>query len=334
MLARTISNVGKSIGTKAIARPFTSADGPRAASDNDRLHDAVNDGTFPIRNIRNFCILAHVDHGKSTLADRILEYTTSGDTTGRHSTVLDTLDVEQQRGITVKSQTASFLYTPPAGAPPHLLNLIDTPGHVDFSYEVSRALAACSGALLLVDSTQGVQAQTLANYRKAREAGVEHFVPVLTKLDLPLSEPDAAAAQMTAAFGFDVEDIVLTSAKTGEGVDDVLDAVVARLPPPPGHSGAQDAEPRALVFDSIFDTYKGAVSLVAVVEGTLRTGDTLTAHHAGKALVAKECGVLAVGGKHHGRLATEALGPGQPVDIFAGIWRKNEVDPLCVWLVV
>ena len=205
---------------------------------------ADGDGVFPAERLRTFAILAHVDHGKSTLADRILEFTSPDDDAGKHETVLDTLDVERERGITVKSQTASFLFTPPGEDEPYLLNLIDTPGHVDFSYEVSRALAACSGALLLVDSSQGVQAQTLANYRKAKEAGIEHFVPVLTKLDLPLSDPDSAADQLCTLFGFDEDDILLTSAKTGEGVDEVLGAIVSHLPPPSARSSSTASSTR------------------------------------------------------------------------------------------
>ena len=181
--------------------------------------------------MRNFAIIAHIDHGKSTLADRLLELTGAIPTGGRKQ-YLDRLAVERDRGITVKAQSASLLFTPQAGVP-HLLNLIDTPGHVDFSYEVQRSLQACQGCLLLVDASQGIQAQTIANHRLAVEAGLE-IVPVMNKIDLPHAEPDRVAAQMVAALAVQEDAILRISAKSGLGVDKLLEALVVRLPPPTG----------------------------------------------------------------------------------------------------
>ena len=206
------------------------------ASTRVRLPAEVDDETFlsiPQDRVRNFSIVAHVDHGKSTLADRLMELTGAIKTDGGNKQVLDSLKVEQERGITVKSQTASLVFVDPVSDAPYLLNLIDTPGHVDFAYEVSRSLAACQGALLLVDSTQGVQAQTLANYRIAQEANLT-VIPVLTKLDLPHSDPAKALDQIERAFGFSEDQVIWTSAKSGEGVDEILPELIKRVPAPKG----------------------------------------------------------------------------------------------------
>src|SRR5687767_8810618 len=222
-------------------------------------------------NIRNFSIIAHIDHGKSTLADRILELTHT--VTGREmrEQVLDSMELERERGITIKAQAVRVAWRG------HQLNLIDTPGHVDFTYEVSRALQACEGAILVVDAAQGIEAQTLANAYLALENDLES-VPVVNKIDLPQADPDAAAAEVAELVGEDAERVLRISAKTGEGVEAVLDAVVDRIPPPVGNP---DAPPRALVFDSSYDQYRGVVAFVRMVDGRFSTRQPLRAMAAG-----------------------------------------------------
>ena len=228
--------------------------------------------TYSIDRIRNFCIVAHVDHGKSTLADRMLQMTELVDPRKMRDQYLDKMDIERERGITIKAQTVRLPYRPegPKG-PEYLLNLIDTPGHVDFSYEVSRALNACEGAILLVDAAQGMEAQTIANLYLALEADLE-IIPVLNKIDLPAARADEVAREMTAIIGGDPSDVLRISAKTGEGVKEVLDAVVAKIPAP---SGDHDAPTRALIFDSIYDTYRGVLVYFRVIDGTLHPGDKI-----------------------------------------------------------
>ncbi|HXN63292.1 MAG TPA: GTP-binding protein, partial [Acidimicrobiales bacterium] len=214
-------------------------------------------GPVAVERIRNFSIISHVDHGKSTLSDRILEITGAVDPRLMREQYLDSMDIERERGITIKAQNVRVLH---AG---HVLHLIDTPGHVDFGYEVSRSLAACEGAVLLVDASQGIQAQTLANCYQAIENNLE-IVPVLNKIDLPAADPVRSALEIEHVLGLPAEDILHISAKTGEGVPELLDAIIARIPPPTGDA---DAPLRALIFDSWFDPYRGAVVLVRVMEG-------------------------------------------------------------------
>jgi GTP-binding protein LepA len=228
--------------------------------------------SYPIERIRNFCIVAHVDHGKSTLADRMLQLTELVDPRKMRAQYLDKMDIERERGITIKAQTARLPYKPDgATGPEYCLNLIDTPGHVDFSYEVSRALNACEGAILLVDAAQGMEAQTIANLYLALEADLE-IIPVLNKIDLPAARPDEVAREMTSIIGGDPEDVLRISAKTGEGVKAVLDAIVARVPAPSGTIG----DPfRALIFDSVYDAYRGTLVYFRVVDGELKPGDRI-----------------------------------------------------------
>jgi len=232
------------------------------------LDVAALHASVPRERTRNFSIIAHVDHGKSTLADRLMEAAGAIPAGGRKQ-YLDRLEVERQRGITVKAQTVSLLYTPPGEADPYLLNLVDTPGHVDFSYEVSRSLAACDGALLLVDACQGVQAQTLANFYLALEQDIP-VVPVVNKIDAANAQPEEVASQMVRLFGVEMSEVLFLSAKTGKGVDAVLPAVVERFGPP---EGEDKGELRALLLDSEYDPYRGAVCMVHVVDGALALGD-------------------------------------------------------------
>jgi GTP-binding protein LepA len=235
--------------------------------------------------IRNFSIIAHIDHGKSTLADRILELTGAVDSRKHMPQLLDSMELERERGITIKAQAVRVEYAAADGQTYHL-HLIDTPGHVDFSYEVSRSLAACEGALLVVDAAQGVEAQTVANTYAAVEAGLE-LIPVLNKVDLPSAEPDRVAGEIADLLGGDAGEILRMSAKTGEGVREVLEAIVARIPPPVGEP---DAPPRALIFDSEFDQYRGVVAYVRMVDGEFRKGEGIEAMQTGTVAELDELG--------------------------------------------
>jgi GTP-binding protein LepA len=226
--------------------------------------------------IRNFSIIAHIDHGKSTLADRILELTHTVEGRDMRAQVLDSMELERERGITIKAQAVRVLYEARDGRT-YQLQLIDTPGHVDFTYEVSRSLAACEGALLVVDASQGVEAQTVANTYLAIDAGLE-LIPCLNKIDLPGAMPDEVAAEVGELIGEDPAGVLRISAKTGAGVADVLEALVARVPPPEGDA---DAPPRALIFDSEFDQYRGVVAYIRVVDGRFEKGDAIRAMQAG-----------------------------------------------------
>ena len=262
-----------------------------------------------MQNIRNFSIIAHIDHGKSTLADRFIQR--CGGLSDREMTeqVLDSMDLEKERGITIKAQTAALSYKARDGQI-YNLNLIDTPGHVDFSYEVSRSLSACEGALLVVDASQGVEAQTVANCYTAIELGVE-VVPVLNKIDLPSADPDRVKEEIEDVVGVDATDAVSCSAKTGQGIDDILEAVVAKIPPP---TGDPEAPLKALIIDSWFDNYVGVVMLVRVFDGTLRPKDKISFMATGRSHLCEQVGVFAPRSTQR-----ESISAGQVGFVIAGI---------------
>jgi len=254
--------------------------------------------------LRNFAIIAHIDHGKSTLADRILELTGALSEREMREQVLDSMELERERGITIKAQAVRVRWRG------HHLNLIDTPGHVDFTYEVSRSLQACEGALLLVDAAQGIEAQTLANAYLALDLNLD-IVPVVNKIDLPQADPDAAAAELAELLGDDPERVLRISAKTGEGVEDVLDALVERVPAP---AGDPEAPPRALVFDSSYDQYRGVVAFVRVVDGRFEPRETVRAMAQGTIFEAEELGVMSPA-----REPVESLGAGEVGYVVTGL---------------
>ncbi|MFM6985897.1 MAG: translation elongation factor 4 [Hydrogenophaga sp.] len=262
-----------------------------------------------MQHIRNFSIIAHIDHGKSTLADRIISRCGGLSDREMSEQVLDSMDIEKERGITIKAQTAALQYKARDGQV-YNLNLIDTPGHVDFSYEVSRSLSACEGALLVVDASQGVEAQTVANCYTALDLGVE-VVPVLNKMDLPNADPDNAKAEIEDVIGIDATDAIPCSAKTGMGVEDILEAVVARIPHPKGNP---DAPLRAMIVDSWFDTYVGVVMLVRVVDGRLRKGERFKMMATNAAYNADNLGVFTPANQPR-----ESLEAGEVGYIIAGI---------------
>jgi GTP-binding protein LepA len=237
--------------------------------------------------IRNFCIIAHIDHGKSTLADRMLEFTGLVEGRNMRAQYLDKMDIERERGITIKAQNVRLPWT--TDGVEHVLHLIDTPGHVDFSYEVSRSLAACEGAILLVDAAQGIEAQTLANLYLALENDL-HLIPVLNKIDLPAAQPEKYAAELAHIIGCDPGDVLKVSAKTGEGVPYLLDEVVRQVPAP---TGDPDAPPRALIFDSVYDQYRGVITYVRVIDGRLTTRDRCLMMSTGATHETLEVGVAA-----------------------------------------
>ncbi len=263
----------------------------------------------PRERIRNFSIVAHIDHGKSTLADRLLERTGSVAERDMKEQLLDDMDLERERGITIKAHAVRMTYRAPDGQE-YLFNLIDTPGHVDFSYEVSRSLAACEGALLVVDAAQGVEAQTLANAYLAVEGDLE-MVPVINKIDLPAADPDRVREQIENVIGIDASEAILASAKKGQGVDEVLQAIVERIPPP---AGDPDKPLKALLFDSWYDQYRGVACLIRVLDGTLATGDTIQFMASGRKYEVDELGVFQPKAR-----VVERLGVGEVGYVYAGI---------------
>ena len=269
-----------------------------------------------MHHIRNFSIIAHIDHGKSTLADRIIQRCGGLSDREMEAQVLDSMDIERERGITIKAQTAVLEYVAKDGKT-YNLNLIDTPGHVDFSYEVSRSLSACEGALLVVDASQGVEAQTVANCYTALDLGVE-VVPVLNKMDLPQADPDSAKAEIEDVIGIDASDAIPCSAKTGMGLDEIIEAVIARVPPPRGNP---DGPPRAMIIDSWFDPYVGVVMLVRVVDGVLNKGDRIRMMATNAAYPLDQIGVFTPKA-----VPREALRAGEVGFLIAGI--KDEVEAL------
>ena len=267
--------------------------------------------------IRNFSVIAHIDHGKSTLADRLLEKTGAITEREMREQVLDTMDLERERGITIKAQTVRLRYRATDGHE-YILNLIDTPGHVDFSYEVSRSLAACEGALLLADAAQGVQAQTLANAYLAIDAGLE-VIPAINKIDLPAADPDRVAAELVGILGGSPGDVLRMSAKTGEGVDDLLETLVKEVPPP---SGDREAPLRALVFDSYFDAYRGVVCYVRVMDGVMESGASIRFMATREVHDADEIGFLTPKAT-----PVATLGPGEVGYMITGV---KEIDRIKV----
>lgn len=297
----------------------------RASTDSkhrlDRSRPAIDLSLFAPDKIRNFCIIAHVDHGKSTLADRLLEMTGTISHDVKNEQVLDRLQVERERGITVKAQSATLIHQRHGES--YLLNLIDTPGHVDFSFEVSRSLRACQGVILLIDANQGVQAQTVANFFLAFELDLI-VIPVLNKVDLKLAKPDEVAKQAVQLFDANPDEILQISAKFGTGVMDVLDAVVDRIPPPVCSSS--DAC-RALLFDSWYANYRGVGCSVAMTAGTLRKGDKITLVHSQRSYEVTELGVM-----HPDEMATDVLYAGQVGYMYANMRNTKEAtvgDTIC-----
>jgi GTP-binding protein LepA len=265
--------------------------------------------SFPLERIRNFSIIAHIDHGKSTLADRILEITGALQEREMQAQVLDKMDIERERGITIKAQTVRLRYTASDGKE-YRIHLIDTPGHVDFNYEVSRSLSACEGAILVVDSTQGVEAQTLANVYLAIDQGLE-ILPVLNKVDLPSSDVEGTKEQIESVIGLDCSEAVRCSGKTGVGVPDILAQIVKKMPPPRGNP---DGKLRALIFDSWYDSYRGAMVMVRVVDGTLRKGEKI------RFMATKtEYEVTELGSFQPFAVALEEIGPGEVGFVAANI---------------
>ncbi|MBW2723130.1 MAG: elongation factor 4 [Deltaproteobacteria bacterium] len=270
---------------------------------------------IPQKFIRNFCIVAHIDHGKSTLADRLMEQTGTVSEREKQDQLLDTMDIERERGITIKAQTVRMVYRAKDGND-YLLNLIDTPGHVDFSYEVSRSLSACEGAVLVVDAAQGIEAQTLANSYLAIDADLE-IIPVVNKIDLPSADPDRVAQEIEDVVGLDAADVIAVSAKTGQGIVELLETIVTKVPPP---EGSADAPTRALVFDAWFDTYVGAVMLVRVIEGKLEKRQRVRFMNKGSERETSQLFVLTPS-----QVEVKELGPGEVGALIAGVKTISDV---------
>ena len=271
--------------------------------------------THELSHIRNFSIIAHIDHGKSTLSDRILELTGTVAKRDMQAQLLDSMDIERERGITIKSQAVRVSYTADDGET-YQLNLIDTPGHVDFTYEVSRCLAACDGAVLVVDATQGVEAQTVANAMLAMNADLE-IIPLINKIDLPAAEPERVKAEIEDGLAIPADDAVLASGKTGVGVHDLLEAVVYNIPAPEGNG---EAPLRALIFDSYFDAYRGVVALIRVVDGSIKKGDKIRMMATGTETLVEE-----VGARHPQEVPEEALYVGEVGYLVTGLKDVSQV---------
>lgn len=269
-----------------------------------------------MKNIRNFCIIAHIDHGKSTLADRLLEFTHTVAQKDMENQVLDDMDLERERGITIKSHAIQMQYTPQGSQETYILNLIDTPGHVDFSYEVSRSIAACEGALLVVDASQGVQAQTISNLYMALEHDLE-IIPVLNKCDMDSAMPDMVEDEIIDLLGCKREEIIRASGKTGQGVEEILQAIIERVPAP---TGDPKAPLQCLIFDSVFNSFRGIIAYFKVENGVLRTGDRVKFFNTGREYDADEVGVLKLDMQ-----PTEELRTGDVGYIISGIKTSTEV---------
>jgi small GTP-binding protein len=284
---------------------------------------ALEPWSYDVAKIRNFCIIAHIDHGKSTLADRLIEYTGTVSQRDMQAQLLDTMDIERERGITIKLNAARMEYIADDGEH-YLLNLIDTPGHVDFSYEVSRSLAACEGALLVVDASQGIEAQTLANCYMAVDQDLE-IIPVLNKIDLPAADPDRVSTEVENTIGIDCTDAIQASAKAGIGIRDILEAIVKQVPPPtanalmegqgtgdelvPTPQGEKSDYPlRALIYDSFYESYRGVITYFRVMDGTIGKGDRIRFMNSGKEYDVTECGVMLPAQKQVDRLRPGEVG--------------------------
>ncbi len=269
-----------------------------------------------MKNIRNFCIIAHIDHGKSTLADRLLEYTNTISKRDMQDQALDNMDLERERGITIKSHAIQMRYVHPKDGQEYVFNLIDTPGHVDFSYEVSRSIAACEGALLLVDATQGIQAQTISNLYLAVEHNLE-IIPIVNKVDMDSAMVEEVQDQIIDLIGCEREEIISASGRTGIGVPDILSAVVDRVPAPKGDPAAPL---QTMIFDSMFNSYRGVVAYVRVMNGTLKKGDRLKFYNTGKEVIAEEVGVLKLG-----QFETPEISAGNVGYVITGIKISREI---------
>ncbi|GFY48676.1 translation factor GUF1 homolog, mitochondrial [Trichonephila inaurata madagascariensis] len=278
---------------------------------NEQKDVKINMRKIPMKNIRNFGIIAHVDHGKSTLSDRLMEFAGNISKKNKNEQVLDKLQVERERGITVKAQTVSLFHE--YDQEMYLLNLIDTPGHVDFSYEVNRSLVACQGVILLVDANQGVQAQTVANFNLASTHGLK-IIPVLNKIDLKNAKPDIVSNQLTSLFGFDKKEILKVSAKLGTGIEDVIVSVIEKIPPPNGNVNQQF---RALQYDSWYTQYHGVICLILIVDGSIQVGEEITSASSGCSYIIKELGIL-----YPEEIPVKELFAGQ-----AGYFRANIKNP-------
>lgn len=281
------------------------------------------------KQIRNFCIIAHIDHGKSTLADRILQLSQVVDARDMRDQYLDNMDIERERGITIKAQNVRLPWVPRSG--PHegeeiVMQMIDTPGHVDFTYEVSRALEACEGAILLVDAAQGIEAQTLANLYLAMENDLE-IIPVLNKIDLPAADPDKYSLEIANIIGCEPEDVLRVSGKTGEGVEALLDKVAEQVPPPTTDY-SEDAPARAMIFDSVYDTYRGVVTYIRMIDGKLTPRQKLQMMSTGAVHELLEIGIVSPTPKK-----CEGLGPGEVGYLITGVKdvRQSKVGDTVTW---